>query len=505
MKPMVGLVVVRGWLVVLGATLLVSGCDDGGPAAGAADAGAADAGAADVLAGDIGEGGEGDADAATPPGDVWPPDSNDVGDGGAAAGDAPWRDGPEPDPGDASGEGDAPDTMADAVADAGPEVDGGDAIPEVDAGPLPLPAAPGIFAQLSFADVILDDDGESEELYVVLPPGTTSAFVLVSGPDDKAFFTLKKVITPPPYNQMVVKGAGDAVCIPCANRVVSAQKVAAFLVPNDPDIPVGGGEWLFKVRSAGILKTAVATTYIPVAGVCDVTILARTEPVPDAGSIRLHLHFTGSGGLTAASAPTDERLQAGLVVAGEVLAAAGISMDVVEEGGYHDVPGVAEDPTLAHLESTLGAPNDLSKLLLTGQAEDVGAINVFFVGSIFRDGDWGGGGLVLGIAGGVPGPAFIGPSYRSGVVVATFELGGEEDFLGNVLAHELGHYLGLFHTTEQESLFHDTLDDTADDDPTNLMYWAYSEAQRDISESQAWVMRSHPMVSPIVWPTTETP
>ena len=104
----------------------------------------------------------------------------------------------------------------------------------------------------------------------------------------------------------------------------------------------------------------------------------------------------------------------------------------------------------------------------------------------------GGGGIVLGIAAGVPGPAFLGPSYRSGVVIATVWDGGSE-YLGNVLAHEIGHYLGLYHTTEKAGT-HDTLMDTEIDDGANLMFWAYSAEQLELSDHQSWVARSHPMV-----------
>jgi hypothetical protein len=355
----------------------------------------------------------------------------------------------------------------------------------------PYPEAPSIFYQVHLPEVVLDDDGESEVFYIELPEGTSSVFVTARSPDlDSVFFTLKKVITPPPLSESVVKGAGDATCIPCANRVSAAQKVASFLIPNDPQIEVKGGEWAFKLRQTAISKIAGSpTTYPPVGGVCEVVILARTEPVPDTGVLKLHFHFTGVGGLTAEVAPEDEILQNGIDELAAILATAGIGVEV---GGYHDVPGTEEDPTLVDLQSTLGWPNDLSKLLLLGQDEDVRALNVFLTGTIFQDADFGGGGVVLGVAAGVPGPAFLGPSYRSGVAVTTV-WDGVSEYLGNVLAHEVGHYLGLYHSTEGSGT-HDTLEDTAEDDPGNLMFWGYTHDQLALSDGQAWVARSHPLV-----------
>ena len=93
------------------------------------------------------------------------------------------------------------------------------------------------------------------------------------------------------------------------------------------------------------------------------------------------LHFTGSHGLSAETAPTDERLQLALDNLTEIYAQAGLGIDL---RGYFDVPGVEDDPTLTDVGSTAGYPNDLSKLFLTGQTEFIDALNVFFVSSITK-------------------------------------------------------------------------------------------------------------------------
>ena len=92
----------------------------------------------------------------------------------------------------------------------------------------------------------------------------------------------------------------------------------------------------------------------------------------------------------------------------------------------------------------------------------------------------------------MPGPAFLGPNERSGVAIGTFDI-SESDHLGNVMAHEIGHYLGLFHSTEREAIFHDTLIDTAENDASNLMYWGWSPEQFMFPEHQSSVP-SHPLV-----------
>lgn len=77
------------------------------------------------------------------------------------------------------------------------------------------------------------------------------------------------------------------------------------------------------------------------------------------------------------------------------------------------------------------------------------ALNVF-IGNTVENDDF----AVLGLSGGIPGPYF--PSRRSGVGVSLELHGGVNGFLtpanrvfmGETIAHEVGHYLGLFHPVE---------------------------------------------------------
>ncbi len=57
--------------------------------------------------------------------------------------------------------------------------------------------------------------------------------------------------------------------------------------------------------------------------------------------------------------------------------------------------------------------------------------------------------------------------------------------LARVMAHELGHYLGLYHSVEADGTT-DQLDDT---DASNLMFFRPSESQGEL-------VRTHPAVSP---------
>ncbi len=133
------------------------------------------------------------------------------------------------------------------------------------------------------------------------------------------------------------------------------------------------------------------------------------------------------------------------------------------------------------------------------------AVNIFFVADIqarTNDGD------PEAEAGGIPGPLGMHGTGGSGIVVAADMMAGNPNALGRTLAHELGHYLGLFHTSEADGCVRDVLADTpeciAEDDADrdgldiadcaehgadNLMFWAKTNATT-LTPDQIRVLRS---------------
>lgn len=140
--------------------------------------------------------------------------------------------------------------------------------------------------------------------------------------------------------------------------------------------------------------------------------------------------------------------------------------------------------------------------------------NIFLVNYI-------GGGGILGIAGGIPGPQIIQGTAHSGVAINM--IGGfgalTHDFLlmqGSTMAHELGHLLGLFHTTESEGKSFDPIADTpscpakeydkngdglvsAEEcvsvDGANLMFWASASfRQENLTPTQRKTISLNPAV-----------
>ena len=84
---------------------------------------------------------------------------------------------------------------------------------------------------------------------------------------------------------------------------------------------------------------------------------------------------------------------------------------------------------------------------------------------------------------------------RGGIAVALHLDAGQEDTLGQTIAHELAHYLGLFHTVEVANaagnVLKDNLNDT-DNSTNNLLHWAVSTGSSELTPDQRFVLLGNP-------------
>ncbi len=183
------------------------------------------------------------------------------------------------------------------------------------------------------------------------------------------------------------------------------------------------------------------------------------------GTLRLRIHIAPGLGFSAANAASISRLSQSIARVNAIYAGAGINVTVA---GYENISSGA----YSIIDSIRGNDSEMGQMFRTSAPTDDNVINVFLVRAIQA-----GGGGTLGVAGGIPGPAGTHGTSQSGVVVSfdTSIVGGNGTFAGQIMAHELGHYLGLFHGTEQSTMLFggaDPIADTTTGDRRNLMYFS---------------------------------
>ena len=204
--------------------------------------------------------------------------------------------------------------------------------------------------------------------------------------------------------------------------------VAVTAPSRDVDPGIDSGED-FRVRvGAGFRNSGAEGVDI------NLKVLTRRDLDLSSGTLKVNIFYVGAIG---SDPDFKAATRASLNIFRSVYGGAGIGLDVTER----EIDGPALVPN----------PYDGSSLFLSAarQAGDTPAVNIFIAGDLegFE-------GQVYGISGGIPGPAI--PTTRSGVVVSMITSAGldgnfndeEIRILGETLAHEAGHFLGLFHPVD---------------------------------------------------------
>lgn len=282
----------------------------------------------------------------------------------------------------------------------------------------------------------------------------------------------------------------------------SADLITQY-VPSSPRSAPQAGTYKFRLIKDG------GTSNVNVKAV-----VKRTDGAPEGGALDINFFFAKVNGLNASNAPNNADFQQAVQTMRTVYASQGIELGEVH---YCDLSGGAAD-RFSVIDSVEGPSSELSQMFAeSGRAGDLGcsperALNFFMVQEIV-----GGraGYIILGIAGGIPGPPGISGTTRSGVAVTMAGYTRNPTQLGQTMAHEGGHYLGLFHTTEAEGTAFDPLPDTpecatgADGNrdgivdyneckggkgSENLMFWAAGADAEIVSGDQGFVVTRNPAV-----------
>ena len=341
-----------------------------------------------------------------------------------------------------------------------------------------------------FDESVEMNSGFSETLALEVPENVLSMSITISEGPISANYTVTDWVGPEEFEIIRpgwVNSTSTGICYPdCNNRVVMINNGAtAALAPNNPDSQVEAGTHEFRVFGGVMGQTGFSPS---VSQPVRVQVFAKvTDEAPETGILDLNLFFTGVNGWTAETAQQDTSFQNTLDSIDNLYSTVGISLGEVS---YNDV-----DSSFQVIESMEGANSDLNRLFQLSEDAPLDGPNLFIVDELRSSSPFGGGGGILGISGGIPGPILAHGTPQSGVAVAYGSIQGAA-ILANVMAHELGHYLGLFHTSEYFAFGgmpgHDPLPDTPEDDTSYLMHAGGSGG--NMSEWQGKVMRKNPWV-----------
>jgi len=202
---------------------------------------------------------------------------------------------------------------------------------------------------------------------------------------------------------------------------------ANVLVPQSPSFSAKAGTWTFKAYTND-----------------RVSIALRTGSTPSAATIVVQPYITG----TTWSAGD---ISAALSVMSSIYSANGITLTInstitISDTQYAAVSGTFTDSTT-------------SALVTQGSTA---AVNLFFIEDYCSMCGWSG---ILGNAAGIPGSMGIANSWNGVLNSLSAHASGttlDSQLLGETAAHEMGHQLGLFHTTESGGTVFDILTDTAE-------------------------------------------
>lgn len=254
------------------------------------------------------------------------------------------------------------------------------------------------------------------------------------------------------------------------NPSVSASEISSTLVPNGSSMQPVGGLHRIVVGASDLVGREIDTRV-------HAWVLYREVEVRR-GVLDVHLYLTGAAGWTAENATEAPALQQALDEARAIFERADIALRIVD---ISDVP-----TRFATIEDASG-PGDLAELFEFGSGQESG-LGLFIVDRFVAP--------LAGTSGGIPGPAFSPGRASSGVAVAWQEAEDDPSRLARVIAHEVAHWLGLFHTS-QRGLFADPIADTpvGEGERDNLMF-AELEGGLIITPDQARVLRRHLEIRP---------
>ncbi len=265
------------------------------------------------------------------------------------------------------------------------------------------------------------------------------------------------------------------------------------LSPITPELPLQSGTYAANIWLGGGQPKSVN---------CEAVY--KVASVGNSASVQLELVFVGVPDLDATSAKDDPSFQAAIAQLETEWATAGVTVSTI----YSDFSGSAD--TYAVVNVSGDDYSEFNDLLRTSNPVSDKAVTVFLVEELTIDGT-----TVLGLAAGPPGASTLHGTSKSGAIITTIDLASAPEDVGKIIAHEVGHFMGLYHTSEKTGQTHDPLADTpecpasADTDGNgtvntsecsgqgaeNVMWWTLTDGDAELSGDQEWVLHRNPVAA----------
>ena len=254
-------------------------------------------------------------------------------------------------------------------------------------------------------------------------PANGISFILSSFKDNNAstaFYSLSD-----PDETDILSASSTPNLYGAASGSLGRAGYANVLVPQSPSFSAKAGTWTYKAYNNDSVKLAL-----------------RSGSIPSSTTIVVQPYITGT---TWAAGD----LSAALSVMSSIYSTNGITLTInstitISDSQYAAVSGTFTDSTTSALVSQGGTA----------------AVNLFFIEDF--TGSWS---EILGNAAGIPGSMGIANSWNGVLNSLSAHASGttlESQLLGETAAHEMGHQLGLFHTTESGGTVFDIISDTAE-------------------------------------------